>query len=169
MGDSTFNTEHFLIQTYGDLIKDVELLHIPHHASYLTSSSYPGHPERPNVQVNFVAKANPRYAVLTAAYNSGAQLGLPRQETVDRYHSGARLLSKADHIEDNFKVIACYQKQISVTTVKVDEHGRPIKTSKVEENVPVEYPATKEIWCTGSHGAIDFDYEQRPDRTVEKI
>jgi hypothetical protein len=55
MGDSTFNTEHFLIQTYGDLIKDVELLHIPHHSSYNTSSSYPGHPERPNLQVDFVA------------------------------------------------------------------------------------------------------------------
>jgi hypothetical protein len=116
-----------------------------------------------------VAKANPRYAVITAAYDSGAQLALPRQEIIARYHSGARLVSKPDDLADDFKKIACYEKQTFEKPEKFDKDGRAIKVSKKEENVPVEYRATKQIWCTGSHGAVDSDYEQKADRTVEQI
>jgi beta-lactamase superfamily II metal-dependent hydrolase len=158
MGDSTLNTEKFLIDTYGNLIKNVELLHIPHHASFTTSSGD-----------NFVAHVNPRYAVITAAYDSGAQLALPRHEVIDSYHGGTRLLNKPGTATADQKKIYCYEKQIITKVLKKAKDGTALKTSKVEVNQPEEYPATKHIWCTGSHGAIDFDYEEKLGGSVDQM
>lgn len=169
MGDSTFNTEYFLIQTYGALIKDVELVHIPHHASFNTSSSYPGHPPSPPAPaLDFVAHANPRFAVITAAWDSGPQLALPRQEIIDRYHNGARLLSKPVSSAPEMLKVACYQRQQFIKAVK-GSSGRAKKKKIVDANVLVEYAVPKHVWCTGSHGPIDFDYEEKSGSTVDRV
>ena len=170
MGDGTFNTENYLIQTYGNRIQNVELVHIPHHASFATSSSYPGHPPTPpNIAVDFVGQVNPRYAVITAAYDTGPQLGLPRYEIIDRYHQGARLLNKPIAATADEKRISCYQKQQIVKVLRRDKFGTATKTSRVERSVLVDYPATKHIWCTGTHGPIDFDYEDKGGGNVDGV
>ncbi|HEY0603039.1 MAG TPA: hypothetical protein VGD58_09020 [Herpetosiphonaceae bacterium] len=159
MGDGTFNTEHFLKQTYSDRIKEVELLHVPHHASLATSSSAAGHPPAPpSPNINFVGLVNPCYVVITAAWDVGQKLALPRYEVIDRYHSGSRLKTKPADIEDQYKQISCYRLVTTDVPVKTDADGRVIKFRKESGNAQAIYPATKHIWCTGSHGKIDFDY-----------
>jgi beta-lactamase superfamily II metal-dependent hydrolase len=157
MGDSTTATEHFLYQTYGNLIKDVEVLHIPHHASYNTSSSK-----------TFREHVNPCYAVITAAWDSGPNLGLPRYEILDLYHKGTRLKTKPDDVKPVMKKIACYHYK-TVTETKLDKKTGQQVTKTGDANVWVDFAAPKHIWCTGSHGPIDFDYEQLKDGSVERI
>jgi beta-lactamase superfamily II metal-dependent hydrolase len=165
MGDGTFNTEYFLMQTYGDLIRDVELVHVGHHASYRTSSSYPGRLATPPAPaLDFVGHVNPRYAVITAAYAGGTQLGLPRREVIQRWHGGARLLTKPDAMDASMKKIACYEKQA------VQQQVGAKKRQKVEEMTqPVTYNAPKHLWCTGTHGAVDFDYEEKGGTNVDIV
>ncbi|HJP60916.1 MAG TPA: hypothetical protein VJ865_12990, partial [Gemmatimonadaceae bacterium] len=176
MGDSTFTTERFLIETYGDLIKDVELVHVPHHGSYRTSSSFPGHPEPPNIAVNFVGHVNPRYAVITAAYDSGAALGLPRYEIIDRYHQGGRLLKKPQGSTKEEKeeleatlITWCYEKQTNTEVLKKDKYGKALKVLITKEKKWHSYSTPKHLWCTGSHGAIDFDYEHKGSGVVDRV
>ncbi|HWS88871.1 MAG TPA: hypothetical protein VN282_17985 [Pyrinomonadaceae bacterium] len=165
MGDGTFNTEYFLIQTYGDLIRDVELVHVGHHGSYRTSSSYAGRPASPPAPaINFVGHVNPRYAVITAAYAGGTQLGLPRREVIQRWHGGARLLAKPDDADDVMKKIACYEKQTVQRQV-----GAKKRVKYDELTQPVTFDAPKHLWCTGTHGAIDFDYEEKGGTNVDRV
>src|SRR5262249_11993813 len=40
LGDATYHTEKFLKDTYGSKIKNLEMVHVGHHGSHRTSSSY---------------------------------------------------------------------------------------------------------------------------------
>jgi len=33
----------------------------------------------------------------------------------------------------------------------------------------VTFDAPKHLWCTGTHGAIDFDYEEKGGTNVDRV
>lgn len=156
MGDSTFHTEKFLSDTYGNLVKDVDVFHVPHHASITTSSSSAGRP--PGTPIDFVNRVNPFYAVICAAWDVGQQLALPRYEIIDLYHNGSRLKTKPAEMDDKFKYIACYKEVETTVTADRGSEGKAVKKRTQISKANASYHAFKHIWCTGSHGAIDFAY-----------
>lgn len=163
LGDATFHTERFLIDTYGEALRNVEMVHVGHHASYKTSSSFPAHPVV-NPELNFVGHVNPQYAVVTAAWDSGQALGLPRYEVIERYHNGARMLRKPDDMAQNLKQLACYKKAQASKEVQGGSGKKKQKLQRANEQQT--FDAFKHVWCTGSHGPIDFDYGVRDGRVV---
>lgn len=157
MGDATFNTEKFLLDTYEDRIGNVEVLQIPHHASFQTSSSYPNHPalrETGYPDLDFVGKVNPRYAVVSAAWDSGSSYKLPRWETLQGYTASrqGRLANwpRANTITNS--------RQINAWQWPSSDDEPSSKRRKQDQSPLALRPMPKAIWCTGTHGAIDFDY-----------
>lgn len=163
LGDATVQTEAFLLQTYGDLIKDLEVLHIPHHASLSTS-----------LGADFVTRVNPRHAVITAAWDTGPQLALPRGEVIASYQAGNRLLNKAATATDAQKKVNCYKNTtvtmslIDTKTMqpKRDRKGNPMVIVR-NGNMQQQLDVPQQIWCTGTHGPIDFTYEKKADGSVD--
>ena len=89
LADATYYTEKFLKDTYGDKIKDLEMLHVGHHASYRTSSSYAGDATKPQavIDIDFVSHVNQKYLAVSAAWDC-KNLHLPRWETIQNYIKG---------------------------------------------------------------------------------
>ena len=153
MGDSTFNTEYFLYKKYSNLIKDVELIQIPHHGSFTTSSAYPNHPKSNN-NFDFVTHVNPCYAVVSAAYQC-TKHSLPRAEILEQYQKCSRLKNKpTDSREIDFR-IACYKPE----TENGDTLIQPYDLKGVKQ----------QLWSTGSQGPIDFDYAETVGKKVVRV
>jgi len=153
LGDATYHTEKFLKDTYGPKINNLEMVHVGHHASYRTSSSYKndGYQEQNVKKIDFVSHVNPKYLAVSAAYDSGSSLKLPRWETINNYIQGApRLAAK------NGAVIHCWWAEHKSAT------GSGLKRKKADW---VEYEVDNKttdryVLCTGTDGAIDFDYKE---------
>ncbi|HAT12814.1 MAG TPA: hypothetical protein DCS91_03730 [Microcoleaceae bacterium UBA11344] len=161
MGDATFHTEKFLKDTYGAKIQNLEFLHIGHHASYRTSSSYSNDPKQAQrvKNIDFIRHVNPRYLAVTAAYDSGSSLKLPRWETINNYIQGAAgLLNKLGTL------IHCweYHETEYIMVGKKRQVSQP-KSDKLNDKITNKY-----ILCTGTHGALDFDYKEHDDGSGRK-
>lgn len=152
-GDATRNTERFLLDTYGDRIENLELVHVGHHASENTSSS----PE-------FVRHVNPRMVMVSAAYNSGSHLALPRYEVLKRFNSGSRLTNRASTWGDTADKVYCWK--FRTGDVQVRGKKGKWKTRKEMGMFDEELVTRKQIWCTGSHGAIGFYYKEQNGEAV---
>jgi beta-lactamase superfamily II metal-dependent hydrolase len=72
-GDATRSTEKFLIDEYGNLLADLDLLQVPHHGSNVTSSSD-----------LLVTKLKPKKAILSAGKEVQKD-HLPSQVVIDKY------------------------------------------------------------------------------------
>jgi beta-lactamase superfamily II metal-dependent hydrolase len=148
LGDATYFTEKFLKDTYGDKIKDLEMLHVGHHGSYRTSSSYKNDAHKPQAvrDIDFVSHVNPRYLAVSAAWNCSSPK-LPRWETIQNYINGADRLVRNDGAE-----LQCWWKEYTLSTPKT-------KKSQVAE---IWGPKTTDryVLCTGTEGVLDFFYRQ---------
>lgn len=174
VGDATFHTEKFLIDTYGQKIKDLEMLHVGHHASYRTSSSYKNDkPVKEQTRKNqlvkdidFISHVNPKYLVISAAYDSGKSLQLPRRETINNFIAGASRL-----VDWPGKRIYCHWWQAPVIEVTKTgpEGGIQKKRKKIiaeASNIFAPIEINKYILCTGSDGILDFNYKETTGRNV---
>jgi beta-lactamase superfamily II metal-dependent hydrolase len=164
LGDATFHTEKFLKDTYGARIADVEMLHVGHHASYRTSSSYRNSTTQDQAikDIDFISHVNPRILAISAAYDSGSSLKLPRWETIANYIAGANRLTEvpAHRIHCWWNVPEKWTEPPIATRV-VPKRTKPKKDYTAAYN-DVGYRATnRHILCTGTDGVLDFDYQAR--------
>jgi hypothetical protein len=166
LGDATFHTEKFLKDTYGARIADVEMLHVGHHASYRTSSSYINDNDTNKDQaikdIDFISHVNPRILAVSAAYDSGSSLKLPRWETIANYIAGANRLTVAPaHRIHCWWHVPGRWSDVPIGTRVVPKITKPKKVYIAAYN-EVGYKATnRHILCTGTDGVLDFDYHAR--------
>ncbi|MFP4124597.1 MAG: hypothetical protein ACOC07_21070 [Coleofasciculus sp.] len=160
MGDGTYHTEKFLLDKYGATISNVELLHAGHHASYNTSSSYLGDTNKPQPikNINFIGRVNPQYLAVSAAYDSGQSLKLPRWETINNYINGALRLVRRNNFEIN-----CWWFVPAVYAPSTGKNKKKRKTVTPDHNEVGSRKTHRMISCTGTHGVLDYDYKEQND------
>jgi beta-lactamase superfamily II metal-dependent hydrolase len=156
LGDATFHTEKFLKDTYGGRISQVEMLHVGHHASYRTSSSYINDAQQDQAirDIDFISHVNPKILAVSSAYDSGNSLKLPRWETIQNYIAGATRLTAQPG-----SVIHCYW-HVPATHIAVPNSKKKKRGTDAYNHVGDKI-TDHHISCTGTHGVLDFDYKDQ--------
>jgi beta-lactamase superfamily II metal-dependent hydrolase len=153
-GDATFHAEKFLKDTYQNYIKNIDLLQVAHHGSIVTSSSCNAFGENEdNVKaIGFVDHVNAESVVISAAEDSGAKLGLPRHETIDKFINipNKRIKARPGNAIGGYRFI-----EATYDTPVAGSKKRKILTQG--GNTWSDYAVAFDIISTGSLGTIDYD------------
>jgi beta-lactamase superfamily II metal-dependent hydrolase len=151
-GDATFNTEKFLIDTYGAKINNLFALKASHHGSSVTSSSAATDTDANINAIDFVNKVKPERLYIHAATDSGASLKLPRYEALKKYvdSGGLANIGIANH------TVTCWWYE-TVLEEKKDGDGKVVKRRSVSHPEWGDKDFTTYVVSTGTGGTYDIE------------